>query len=138
MALVCDTGPILAALDRDDRDHKRCSELIANSTEDLVVPTLVLGEVDYWCRKLGIEDAWLAFLEDVDAGAWRVEHPSLEDLRRARALQRQYMDLRLGIVDASLAALVERWGELKVATLDHRHFSVIRLNHVSSLTLEPG
>jgi uncharacterized protein len=137
VALVCDTGPLLAGLDRDDPDHARCASLLTEATEDLVVPTLVLAELDYWCRKLRLEGAWLAFLEDVDAGAWRIEHPSAADLRRARALQAQYHDLDLGVVDASVLALVERLGEPKVATLDHRHFATVRLRHVPALALLP-
>lgn len=137
MALICDTGPLLASIDRDDPDHERCASLIAGADEDLVVPTLVLAELDYWCGKLSLEDAWLAFLEDIAAGAWRVEHPSIDDLVRARELQVVYRDLRLGIVDASVVALCERLGESKVATLDRRHFSVLRPQHAASLTLLP-
>jgi hypothetical protein len=40
-------------------------------------------------------------------------------------------------VDASVLALVERLGEDKLATLDHRHFSVIRPAHVEALALLP-
>lgn len=137
MALVVDTGPLLAALDLDDADHARCAQLLSDSTEDLVVPMLVLGELDYWCRKLGLEDAWLTFLDDVDAGAWRVEAPSRGDLRRARELQTAYRDLGIGVVDASVIALVERLDEGKVATLDHRHFATVRPGHTDALTLLP-
>ena len=65
MVLICDTGPLLAALDRDDPDHSSCAALIAGATEDLAVPGLVLAELDYWCTKLGLRRAWLVFLEDV-------------------------------------------------------------------------
>ena len=137
MALVCDTGPLLAALDRDDPDHDRCASLLDGSSEDLVVPTLVLSELDYWCTKVGLHDAWLGFLEDIDAGAWRLEHPLPLDVRRIREIQEGYRDLRLGVVDASVVALLERLSEPKVATLDRRHFSVVRPRHVESLTILP-
>jgi predicted nucleic acid-binding protein len=137
LPLICDTGPLLAALDRDDADHLRCSELLESTSQDLVVPTLVLGELDYWCGKIGLDQAWLTFLEDVERGAWRLEHPSLEDLHRARQLQQTYRDMRLGVVDATVIALAERLGEEKVVTLDHRHFATVRPQHVASLTLLP-
>jgi predicted nucleic acid-binding protein len=137
VALVCDTGPLLAALDRDDPDHGPCAELIRDTVEDLVVPTLVLGELDYWCAKVGLHAAWLGFLEDVEAGAWRLEHPTPADVPRIREVQRQYADLRLGVVDASVLVLLERLSEPKLATLDHRHFSVVRPRHVSALTIVP-
>lgn len=137
MALICDTGPVLAALDRDDPDHRRCSDLLSNDDEDLIVPGLVLAELDYWCRKLGLQDAWLAFLEDVEVGAWRLEWPSTADMRRARELQETYADLDIGIVDASIVSIVERLREPKVATLDRRHFSAVRSAHVPALSLLP-
>ena len=71
------------------------------------------------------------------AGAYRVEQPTPPDLARCHQLQTQYADLRLGVVDASVVALVERLGERAVATLDHRHFSVVRTRHVAALQLVP-
>ncbi len=102
-----------------------------------MVPGLVLAELDYWCHERLDAGAWLMFLEDVLAGAYRVEHPTPADLVRCLELQRQYADLRLGVVDASVVALVERLGEQAVATLDHRHFSVVRPHHVAALQLVP-
>lgn len=137
MALVCDTGPLLAALDRDDPDHGRCAQLIEASEEDLVVPTLVLSELDYWCRKIGLEESWLTFLDDIGMGAWRIEHPTGEDLRRARELQAAYRDMAIGVVDGTVMALVERLGERKLATLDERHFRALRPAHTDYLRLLP-
>ena len=137
MALVLDTGPLLAALDRADPDHAACVALIEGSPEALVVPALVLAELDYWCHERLDAGVWLTFLEDVVTGAYRVEPPTPADLARCHELQVQYDDLRLGVVDASIVALVERLGERAVATLDHRHFSVVRPRHVAGLTLLP-
>lgn len=52
-------------------------------------------------------------------------------------LVRQYDDLPLGTTDASVIALAERLGVTEVATLDRRHFTVVRPRHVSALTLLP-
>lgn len=137
MSLVLDTGPLLAALDAADPDHDSCAELLRATTEDLIVPALVLAELDYWCHeRLGV-DAWLVFLDDLLEGAYRPEQPILRDLRRCRELQAEYADLRLGVVDASVIALLERLGEPKVATLDHRHFAVVRPVHTHALRLLP-
>ena len=46
MSLVLDTGPIVAALNKADRDHERCAALI-DSAVDLMIPSPVLVEVDY-------------------------------------------------------------------------------------------
>lgn len=137
MTLILDTGPIFAALDSGDPDHLPCANLIMSATEDLIVPGLVLAEVDYFChQRLGVE-AWLIFLDDVITGVYRVEHPTAPDLSRCHELQSMYTDLDLGVVDASVVSLAERLGETKVATLDHRHFSAVRPNHTPALELLP-
>ena len=137
MPLVLDTGPLLAALDAADPDHKQCAKLLNETHEDLVVPGLVLAELDYWCHQRLSVDAWLTFLEDLLSGAYRLELTTMADLTRCRDLQAQYRDQSLGVVDASVLALVERLGETKLATLDHRHFALLRPGHVEALELLP-
>lgn len=137
MALILDTGPLLAALDAADPDHARCAALLTEATEDLVVPVLVLAELDYWCGARLPSHAWLTFLDDVLAGVYRLESPNGADLARARELQATYRDLALGVVDATVVALAERLREPRIATLDHRHFTTVRPAHVPSLLLLP-
>jgi predicted nucleic acid-binding protein len=137
MALVIDTGPLLAALDAADPDHERCAALLSDAQEDLVVPMLVLAELDYWCHERLSAGAWISFLEDVLAGAYRLEACTTADLERCRELQSKYEDQSLGVVDASVLALVERLRERRLATLDHRHFSIVRPVHTDALELLP-
>ena len=137
MAIICDTGPLLAALDAADPDHERCARLLTEADEDLVVPTLVLAELDYWCGRRLPSDAWLIFLDDLLAGVYRAEPPTGADLVRCRELQAKYADLALGVVDASVRALAERLAEPEVATLDEHHFRAPRLAHVKVLELRP-
>lgn len=48
-----------------------------------------------------------------------------------------YVDLKVGFVDCTVLAVTERFGEPKLATLDHRHFGVMRPRHVDALELLP-
>jgi predicted nucleic acid-binding protein len=137
LALVLDTGPILALLDAGDPDHERCVSMIETVDEDLVVPAPVLVEADYWTLKLLGNDAWESFLEDLSLGAYRLDHLNEDDVRRAADLEREYSQLDLGLVDASVIVLSERLGESKVATLDRRDFSVVRPRHCERLELLP-
>jgi predicted nucleic acid-binding protein len=50
----------------------------------------------------------------------------------------RYADADVGFVDAAVLAVVERHGEPKLATLDHRHFRALRPRHVDSLHLLPA
>jgi predicted nucleic acid-binding protein len=53
------------------------------------------------------------------------------------ALVRRYADLPLGAVDASVVAVAERLKITQVATLDRRHFTVVRPEHVPAFELLP-
>jgi predicted nucleic acid-binding protein len=136
VTLIFDTGPIVAALNSRDPDHERCAVLVAD-TDDLLIPAPVLVEVDYWLTKLGGAEVWADFVADVTDGAYRLAHPTDADLTRAAELESAYHDLDLGFVDASIIALCERLNQTTVATLDRRHFSVVRPRHCSHLTLLP-
>ncbi len=137
MALILDTGPLYAALDRSDADHAACRKLLESADEPLVVPTPVLVEVDYWTqRRLGT-GTWLAVLDDIAAGAFQVADLIAADYRRVRELCDRYADADIGFVDAAVLAVTERLGEPKLATLDRRHFGTMRPRHVDALTLLP-
>jgi uncharacterized protein len=67
---------------------------------------------------------------------WTVELAAA-DYRRAAELVLTCEDLPLGTTDATVIALCERLGLSEVATLDRRHFTVVRPRHVEALTLLP-
>ncbi|CAN5714122.1 hypothetical protein BH24ACT26_BH24ACT26_18410 [soil metagenome] len=138
MALVLDTGVIYAVLDAADEDHDVCARLVLESSEQLIIPEPVFVELDYWLRKMASADVWLAFCEDVAAGAyttWRLD-PDL--LLQAARLQERFSDQPIGLVDAAVFVTCEALGEDKVATLDHRHFSVLRSENGRAFRLVPA
>lgn len=137
MALILDTGPLYAALDRSDADHRACRDLIEAANEALIIPAPVLVEVDYWIHKHLHVGVLVSLLEDIEDGAYVVEDLLMEDYRRVREICDIYSDNDIGFVDAAVLAIVERLGEEKLASLDHRHFSALRPRHVRSLRLLP-
>jgi predicted nucleic acid-binding protein len=62
-------------------------------------------------------------------------HPA--DPLRIAELVAQYRDLPLGTVDGSIVAAAERLGITAVATVDRRHFGVIRPRHAPAFELLP-
>jgi uncharacterized protein len=58
--------------------------------------------------------------------------------RAWRSLVETYLDLPLGIADALVIAIAERLRLDEAATIDHRHFSVVRRRHVPAFTFWPG
>jgi uncharacterized protein len=137
VSLIFDTGPLLAVIDSGDGDHQRCVALLAATSEPRVIPAPVLVEVTYWAlEKLG-SNALIGFLEDVRSAAYAVENLQADDYDRIVDICRQYHDTPVGFVDAAVLAIVERLKEPKLATLDHRHFRMMRPRHVESLRLLP-
>lgn len=137
MALVLDTSVLFANLDDSDKDHRSCQELLEDSSEQLIIPAPVLVELDYWVRKFATPDAWLSFCQDVHSRVYTVFPVDGELLLKAAQLQAKYDDLPLGLVDAVVFTTCEVLGEPKVATLDHRHFSILRKDDGSSLKVLP-
>jgi uncharacterized protein len=136
--IVVDTGPLVAIADADDRDHARCIAALGNASRPLVVPPTVLAEVCYLLeRELGTA-AEAAFLQSFRDGPLTLAHITLDDLDRMAVLVTTYADLPLGAVDASLVAVAERLGITEIATLDLRHFTIVRPRHADAFTLLPS
>jgi predicted nucleic acid-binding protein len=134
---VADAGPLYAYIDADDRHHLASLELLQSHPGPLVVPTLVITEVAYLvATRLGT-GAEIRFLGDLAAGTFLVEPVAPADWLRIAELVGRYRDLPLGTVDASVIAAAERLGIVEVATVDHRHFSVVRPSHTEAFTLLP-
>lgn len=72
MALILDTGPLYASLDRNDGDHARCRQLIEEAREPLIIPAPVLVEVDYLIHRTLHPGVLVALLGDIVRGAYEV------------------------------------------------------------------
>ena len=138
MALILDTGPLYASLDRSDADHVACRTLIESADEVLVIPSPVLVEVDYWIGQRLHPGVLVALLADIEAGAYVVADLAAQDYARVRELCDRYADADIGFVDAAVLAIVERANESKLATLDRRHFGLLRPRHRESIELLPA
>lgn len=134
--MIVDTGVFVAAADEADPDHPACAALLEAATELRASP-LVVAEAAYLIgRQLGPE-AEGRFFRSIAAGEIRVETLTGSDLARTAELVETYSDLPLGGTDASVVAICERLGETIVATLDRRHFGVVRPAHTEAFKLAP-
>ena len=134
---MVDTGVLLAAADRSDPAHERCRDLLQSHLGPLITTELVLAETGWLLdRQLG-STAEAALYRSVAEGELIVEHLSATDWTRVAELTERYSDQHLGGVDAGLIAIAERLGVTVIATLDRRHFGVVRPSHIKVLTLVP-
>jgi predicted nucleic acid-binding protein len=135
--LILDAGPLYAAAASRDSNHRRCVDLIAGARRPLLVPELVVTEVSYLLSDRIGSHAEIAFARSLAAGEIVAEPVLDHEWERITELMERYSDLPLGIVDASVVTLAERHGTSEIATLDRRHFTVVRPLHVESFTLLP-
>jgi predicted nucleic acid-binding protein len=103
----------------------------------LIIPILVITEVVYLLSsRLGTVPE-VRFLGDLAGGAFTVEPVTAPDWLRIAELVARYRDLPLGTVDASVVTTAERLGITEIATVDRRHFTVVRPRHVDAFSLLP-
>lgn len=139
-AIVVDTGPLVAIMNAGDDDHELCVQWLTSVNDRrLILPVPVLIEV---CQLLEsrvgphVEAEFLSML--ADSPQFVLYSPDMDAVRQMGMLVTQYADFPLGAADASVVVAAEQYGTASVATLDRRHFLVIKPTHVESFDLQPG
>ncbi|HEV8176857.1 MAG TPA: PIN domain-containing protein [Gemmatimonadales bacterium] len=135
--ILVDTGPLVAVANVRDAAHVECTRLLEGLPGPLFVPAPVLTEVCYLLESRCGPELEAEFLADAADGVIELIDLTRADLARMAELVRTYADLPLGAVDAAVVATAERLGVTDVATLDRRHFSIVRPRHVGAFTLLP-
>lgn len=135
--IVCDTGVLVGAADTDDAHHAACARVFAERGDELVVPSSVVVEACWLLSRFVSVETEARLLDSVSTGTLVVEPLTASDYRRAAELVRRYEDLGLGVVDATVVAVAERFGATTLATIDRRDFSVVRPAHAAAFTLIP-
>jgi predicted nucleic acid-binding protein len=101
------------------------------------MPRLVLAEAAYFVGKQLGSVAEADFLRELGGASLELHPLERDDLARMAELIETYADLRLGTVDASVIAVAERLTATTIATLDRRHFTVVRPKHLDAFRLVP-
>ena len=138
--IVCDTGPLVAAALANDADHAACVRLFNDmhaAGRDLLVPATVAAEVGYLLACEAGARVESLFLRSLAEGDFAAVNLTAADYARMAELVGMYGNLPLGTTDASVIAIAEPLKLTDIATLDRRHFTVVRPSHVNSLTLLP-
>lgn len=124
MITICDTGPLVAYLNRNDPYHSWAVALLKQVRSPMLTTEPVLTEVAYFLR---------ADLLDVDPlfqllerNAVRVDLQVAAHWPRLRTLMARYNQMDLA--DASIVVLSERQMRCQVLTVDRKDFSVYRRN----------
>jgi predicted nucleic acid-binding protein len=127
--LVADTGGLLRALARTPEGDASFPEYEAalTSASRVIVAGLVLAEVDYFLR----EDrrAMRKLVAEIFDPATRYEYefPLPSDLVRALEVDARFKDLKMGLVDGTVAAVAERRQVYRILTTDRRDLGAVRV-----------
>jgi predicted nucleic acid-binding protein len=136
--IVADTGGLLRALARTPDGKPSFPEFqrILTEAAAIIVPGLVLAEVDYFLR--ADRRAMRKLIAELFDPATRYEYeaPLPADIARALELEARFGDLAIGLVDGTVAAIAERRQVYRILTTDRRDFSVVRIGPRLSRTLE--
>lgn len=126
MSLVADSGALYALYDAGDAHHEGVRQVVERERGVIVVPVVILAELDYLLREFLGVDAELAFLEGVATGAYSLEPFTSADLDRCRTLIAAHRDLDLGLADTAVMATAERLGIERILSVDERDFRAVR------------
>lgn len=136
-ALICDTSGLLAFFDADEPDHAAVTRAMETGSGPFVVSPLVLAELDYFLStRLGVEPE-LAAIDELASQAWLLATFERSDVQAARSIIASYRDQPIGLTDASLVVLADRYRTHRILTLDHRHFGVLRTARGEPFVLLP-
>ena len=138
MALICDTSGIFALYDADNVDHTATVAVVEAEGDQLLVPVVLLAEIDYLLHSRLGADAARDFLAAVERAEF-VLLPFLPvDVVRCGELLTRYRDMEIGLADAAVAATAERLDVARLLCLDERHFRAIRPQNLGHFILLPA
>jgi predicted nucleic acid-binding protein len=137
-AIIADTGGLLRALarTRDGGPSFPDYEAVLTSARLVIVPGLVLAEVDYFLQDH--RAAMRKLVAEVFDPQTRYEYelPLASDIARGLELDAKFESLRLGLVDGTVAAVAERRRIYRLLTTDRRDFGAIRIGPRFTRALE--
>lgn len=122
--MIVDTSGLLAALVADQRWHLECARALRAARRRILSP-FVLAEIDHLVLQSGGVEAEMAMLHELSSSGYFITPVGSDDVGLAQRVVARYRDLRIGLTDASLVVLAERYRTDTILTLDHRHFRAV-------------
>ncbi|HET6884162.1 MAG TPA: PIN domain-containing protein [Pirellulales bacterium] len=138
MALICDTSGVLALYDASNDDHAATAAVVEAEAGDLLVPVVLLAEIDYLLHNRLGADAARDFVRAIEREEFKVVPFEKTDIIRSAELLDQYHDLEIGLADATVVATAERFNIFRLLSFDHRHFRAIVPRNTTHFILLPA
>jgi predicted nucleic acid-binding protein len=135
--ILFDTSFIVAFNNPKDSKHVQALQFLTSSSDNFLIPEVVLTEATFLLGKAGGLPAVTGFLRRLVETEAVLQSVGLIDLNRAKEIMLTYPESRLDFVDCCLMALSERLNITHICTFDRRDFSIFRPKHCAYLELLP-
>lgn len=119
-----DTGPLVAVLSSEEREHAICVSLLHNLPSPVVTCWPVVSEAMWLLRKSPRTIKKL--LSAISSGVLEIPVVTAAEAGKIEAIMDQYASLRPQFADAMVVYLAHRENIETMFTLDRRDFSVYR------------
>ena len=123
--MLVDTSGILLLADAAGAGHQAAVAAVAADRQPVLSP-FVLAEADYLLAKRFGSRAALTLARDVGRGTYELAPFDAGDVAAAVLVQERFSDLGIGLTDASVVVLADRYETAEVLTTDLRHFRALR------------
>lgn len=124
--IILDTSGLLSALDASQRFHEAARRSLEAASPPWILSPFVLAELDYLLATRVGQASERALLAEVGRGVYRLDALDPAEITAAERLIGRHAELEIGLADASLVVLANRYGVRDLLTLDERHFRVFR------------
>ncbi len=114
--VLLDTGCIVALLDKSERHHAQCVEVVSELEAPLVTCEAVIAETCWLLRR--VPGASKAVLENVEHGVFQIPFRLPSSSRAVRALLAKHARVPMDLADACLVQLADEVDSGQILTLD--------------------
>jgi predicted nucleic acid-binding protein len=123
---LVDTSAALQLASSTAHRHEDVLRVVNEFDGPFLISPFVLAELDYMLGSRHGQERQLALLAEVTEGSYELAEFDRTDVESGADVMRQYADLQVGLADASIVVLAEKYGSTDVLTFDHRHFRAMR------------
>jgi len=133
--ILLDTGPLVALIDKSERNHKTCLEFFKAysgnilTTEPVITEALHLLNNQFRFQKTCMDFILQAGIEIIPQ--------TKKSLERANKLMEKYQDIPMDYADATLVCIAEETGIKEIFTLDKRGFAAYKFSRNKSFKIFP-
>lgn len=115
-ATLLDTGVIVALLDRDERFHLQCVEVVSDVVGPLLTCEAVVAEACHLLRR--IHGAPEAVIKNIANGVFQTPVRLVDRATPIEKLLKKYRDVPMDLADACLVDLADQLNTGQILTLD--------------------